>query len=200
MRGIIPPDEKYGDAAVAADHTGESNPIADLLQALSDLRDIAFSLRNLQLLTEGQEIEPRAKELVNEREENRERAKEVAEHEIKVSESGNIYYIKLDKKIEGEMMPSLLPNARIIVLMSPLKNKGTGKISLETKARLGLVAPEGTILKKIMQKVDPKWNGRWNAGSNKRNGGQDINLDIDRFIQALDHEAVKYFERLKSSN
>ena len=33
-------------AALAADHTGEENPIADLLQALDSLRDFELSLNS----------------------------------------------------------------------------------------------------------------------------------------------------------
>ncbi len=50
IRGIFPPHEIFGEAAIAADHTGEENKIADLLQALQYKRDLEFSVRNLKLL------------------------------------------------------------------------------------------------------------------------------------------------------
>lgn len=192
MRGIIKPNEEFGVAAIAADHTGEANQISDLLQSFNDKRDVEFSLRNLQLLLEGKPIEPEAKELLQKRLEDRERAKLIVANEFKKDESGAIYYANLDKKIDGGLLPVLVPDAKIIVLFSPMLDKETKKVvpgTLETKVRLGMSAPDGTDLRKIMERVDPNWGGRWNAGTNKRKGGTTI--DTESYIQALSAELTK---------
>jgi hypothetical protein len=62
--GLLEPDARYGAAAIAADHTGQENPIADLLQALDPLRDFEFSLNSLTLLERGQPLSPTAAEMV----------------------------------------------------------------------------------------------------------------------------------------
>lgn len=198
MRGILPPDDKFGIAAIAADHTGEENEIGDLLNALDDDRNIELSLRNLELLLNGAQLEPRAKELLKKRENERERAKVIAKEKMKITPSGNIYYAELDKEVESELMPPLLPKAKIIVLITPAINEETGKPAIEVKARLGLAAPEGIFLKKFMQKVDPIWSGRWNAGSDKRNGGQNPNtFDLETFMSSLDKEATAYLDKIE---
>ena len=50
MAGVLEADARYGDAALAADHTGEVNDIADLLQALDRRRDLSLSLAMLAAL------------------------------------------------------------------------------------------------------------------------------------------------------
>lgn len=58
VAGDIPPLPVFGEAAIAADHTGEANPIADLLQGLDAKRDYDLSLRNLHLLLRREPLEP----------------------------------------------------------------------------------------------------------------------------------------------
>jgi hypothetical protein len=47
LSGRLDAEDRYGDAAIAADHTGEPNEIADLLQALDGRRDVELSLASL---------------------------------------------------------------------------------------------------------------------------------------------------------
>ena len=61
MRGIIPPEARFGEAAISADHTGAKNDIADMLQGLEEKRDIEYSLRNLELLLGGLPLDKDAK-------------------------------------------------------------------------------------------------------------------------------------------
>ena len=199
MRGIIEPDDKYGEAAIAADHTGEPNEIADLLLALDGKRDVEFSLRNLQLLLYNKPLEEEAAVLLEARIGKREKAKNAVENLMKVTESGNVHYAELPKKIDGELFPSLIPEAKIIILTNPLEVKEGDtvvKVVKEVKARLGLGAPEGTNLRTIMKKADPLFDGRWNAGSNGRNGGLDLNTDMEDYIHRLDVAATEYFNNL----
>ena len=53
VSGRLEPKPEYEAAAIAADHTGAKNGIADLLQSLDSYRDHELSLRNLSLLERG---------------------------------------------------------------------------------------------------------------------------------------------------
>jgi hypothetical protein len=51
--GHLEPLKEYGVAAIAADHTGEENDIADLLQALDERRDLCLAFTSLDRIMEG---------------------------------------------------------------------------------------------------------------------------------------------------
>lgn len=192
MRGILEPLKEFGDAAIAADHTGEPNPIGDLLQSLQAKRDIEFSLRNLQLLRLGKPLEAEAQALLQERLLDRERAKALVESEFKTNQSGEVSYASIDKKLDAGLLPALLPNAKVILTYSPFIDKETTQAvpgRYEVKSRLGMTAPSGTDLRRIMTSVDPAFGGRWNAGSNKRSGGTTI--DMESYVQAIEAELPK---------
>ena len=97
MRGVLPPDDRFAKAAIAADHTGEKNEIADLLQAIQYERDIELAVRNLQLLLDGKPLEKRAADLLEERYKDRIKAEKMVEDE-KIREIGNVSYVELEKK------------------------------------------------------------------------------------------------------
>jgi len=170
MRGILPPDPRFGKAVVAADHTGEPNEIADLLQAIQEDRDLEFSLRNLEYLLDGKPLEPRAQELLKARLDDRERAKKIIESGQFKSE-GDVYFVMLDKRIDGELLPALMPEASAILLASPMKEDPS---KLEVKVRLGVKAPDGFYLN---QQDLPNFGGRWNAGNTKRSGGTPLSVE-----------------------
>lgn len=204
MRGIIEPREEYGVAAIAADHTGEANPIGDLLQALEtemredeqgeirevEIRDIEFSLRNLELLLHGKELEPRAKAILETRYQKRENVLKLIESGMKTTESGKINYFDLDQKTDAGLFPAFMPSAHIALIFNPYKDKKDGLRKTEAKVRLGLGAPDGTDLRRIMENVDEKWGGRWDAGSNNRNGG-DVK-DKEVYAQKLEQVYQEY--------
>ncbi|MBA2355090.1 MAG: hypothetical protein H0V80_10530 [Acidobacteria bacterium] len=58
---MLEPLEEYGAAAIAADHTGDEIPIADLLQALDDERNLDVSYSSLARLQKRQSLEPVAR-------------------------------------------------------------------------------------------------------------------------------------------
>lgn len=197
LRGILPPEEKFGEAAIAADHTGKENKIADLLQSFdaAEKRDLEFSLRNLQLLLEGKSIEKEAQELLANRYEDRKRAERVV-NDGKFHSTGQISWTKLDKKISGELLPALLPDAKIIMLASPLKSDPS---RWEIKLRLGMKALDGLSLKTLMknQDFDPVYGGRWNAGANnrpdpKRKLPSGTTLSPEEYAKKLDELLEKY--------
>ena len=189
MRGILEPKEEFSMAAIASDHTGEKNEIGDLLQALQAERNMEFSLRNLQLLLENKPLEQKAQELLERRLKDRDRAKEIIESG-KFKKEGKVSYAILEEKIDGGLLPALLPDAKVILLASPLKANPS---KWEIKLRLGKNIPEGFILDKklLSQKLDSNYGGRWNAGSNKRSidgietrGGTD--MTPEKYAKKLD--------------
>ena len=74
VSGRLEPKPEYEAAAIAADHTGAKNGIADLLQSLDSSRDHELSLRNLSLLERGLPLEPAAQQALANRIRKRENA------------------------------------------------------------------------------------------------------------------------------
>jgi hypothetical protein len=170
MRGDLEPLEIFGDAAIAADHTGEENSIADLLQALDKKRDYDYSLRNLRLLLDGKELDAEAQAALKKRLTKREKAAELVRGGAFTIQNG-MAWVELDEAIDGEFFPALLPETVLIVMFSPRENE-PGK--WDAKFRLGNAAPARFSLMDVVLPVDEGYGGRWNAGSNKRAGGSDI--------------------------
>lgn len=185
MSGRLGAEDRYGEAAIAADHSGDENAIADLLQALDKERDIELSFDALARL----EARLPQSELVQGRLAER-RAKRLAAAEIvwsgKVAMRGNLAVGDFEQAIDGEFFAPLLPHAAIIMLVSPL---AVNIQRLEVKLRLGRGAPEALSLHALgIQSFDPAYGGRWNAGSNKRGGGTALALDeyVARLSASLD--------------
>lgn len=201
--GVLPPLDKYGQAAIAADHTGEPNEIADILQSIEKMKDddldkdIEFSLKNLQLYLDGKELDPRAQEKLEKRYADRVRALELSER-MNHSEDGKIAYGETEEKIDVALMTSLLPSSELILVMSPLTyNKTNQQVEghFECKVRLGLAAPEGINVSKFMkEKVDAQFDGRWNAGANGR-GNEGSILDLETYAKKLNQEYQGYLKQ-----
>src|SRR5690606_12118354 len=105
--GILPPELEFGLAAIAADHTGQSNQIADVLQPCAKLRDFNFSLRNLAKLLQGEQLENEAQELYEERMHQRKTAQElVGSGQFKMLPNGVAWAI-VDTRLDGALLPSL---------------------------------------------------------------------------------------------
>jgi hypothetical protein len=167
IRGILPSNEIFIQAAIAADHTGEENSIADLLQALDKERDINFSLRNLKLLLDDKPLEEKAQNLLQKRLNDREKVKKMLELG-KFQHEGKLYWAILEEKIDGGLVVGFLPNALLIMLASRLE---ANPERWEIKLRIGKNVLQGFNLNKIeneLRKFDPNYGGRWNAGANKR--------------------------------
>ncbi len=179
VKGILLPEARFGKAAIAADHTGKKNKIADLLQSLRGKRDLEFSLRNLELLLKKCALEPEAQNLLNKRLRNRTMASRLIK-ENKFNRIGNIYYAILNEKNENEFFRDLLPEATIIMIAHPLK---ANPKKWEIHLGLGTNVIDGYRIdnKLIAQKIDKNYGGRWNAGADNRScdgnpahGGTDI--------------------------
>ena len=74
VSGRLEPRPEFGDAAIAADHTGEENSIADLLQGLDEKKNLELSFRNLSLLLSGREVEREATVALDQRRRKRDDA------------------------------------------------------------------------------------------------------------------------------
>lgn len=142
LTGLLSPKQEFCDAVIAADHSGDPNPIADLLQALDPLRDIEFSLRNLNLLLREEPLDQQALDLLKIRRDEQGRAKALVESG-RFHMLGSVAVAKLTaaERVAGEFLPGLLPQAAVIVSGSPMEN---GR--WEIKARLGKAACPGATL------------------------------------------------------
>lgn len=194
MMGLLPPSPEFVAASVAADHTGEQNTIADLLQSLDDGREghrtheqYAESLRNLRLLRDGRPVEQQARRAMELRDAKRSQA-EAAVMSGKVKDHGGIAFGVVEGEIEGAFFPSLLPHSKLIVVACPRPGVLGDWI---VKVRLGSAAPPGMTLHSLaIKKFDPEFGGRWNAGSNKR--GKKTILHPDAWLEAMHQRVARY--------
>jgi type VI protein secretion system component Hcp len=167
MRGPLPPEGKFSKAAIAADHTGEVNRISDLLQALERERDYLFSVRNLFALLRGNRMSAKVKALIAARLREREKLRKLVKAG-KFTFYHNIAYIILDEKVDGALVPALIPKAEVIVVAYPMPSGSSRKWLI--KVRVGKKA-KGIYLNQLHL---PDFGGRWNAGSTSRSGGTNI--------------------------
>lgn len=171
LSGRLPPERRWGDAAVAADHTGAEDPVADLLQPLDDLRDWERSLANLERLLAGQPLDPEVQGLVDRRREQREfLAAHVAAGGFEFD--GGLAWSDFDREVDSELVAPLLPEAVLVLCIHPNFARPGRWIC---RTRLGPAAPAGLSLQRLgIETFDPAWGGRWNAGNNKRGGGTEL--------------------------
>jgi len=169
-RGFLPPEDRFNDAAIAADHTGEENEISDLLGSLMQRRDLEFSLRNLEALLRGTPLAPGAVKALEQRKREREEAADLVSSEA-LHSTGSVYYVWTKSRPDVALFPALLPDAAVVIVGSPM-NKDSGKSVI--KIRLGMKAPDGFMLNTLDL---PDFGGRWNAGNTKRHGGTAIPIE-----------------------
>jgi hypothetical protein len=171
VSGRLDPLLEYGRAALAADHTGEEDEIADTLQALEPWRDVELSFATLRALETGAPLPEQASEALARWRDKRDCAAHYVA-EGTVASDGLMAFGILDHEIDGIFFPPLLPDAVLILLAIPKPNESGTWIM---KLRLGARAPEGfTIHDLQIPTLDPAYGGRWNAGSNARAGGTTI--------------------------
>lgn len=189
MAGLIFPEQHYGAAAIAADHTGEENRIADLLQALEPFRDPWLSLRNLDALERGKRLDDLVPEQLEERGRHRRRAERYV-MDGHFQSTGGLAWAILDRVVDATFFPALLPNACLILLAMPMPERSN---RWEAKLRLGLAAPPGMTLHDLgISDFDPAFGGRWNAGSNRRAGG--TSLPVESYAAMLCQRIWSHFQ------
>ncbi|MDA2922881.1 hypothetical protein MYX07_06485 [Patescibacteria group bacterium AH-259-L07] len=160
LSGALSPDDQFGEAAIAADHTGAINEIADLLQALENKRDLQYSAGQLHCLLRGSALNAESQNLLDQRRREREHAKAVSFKDI----GDGVYLGQSNQSVEGAFFPALHPSARIIVYASPYKETTRWYVRI----RAGQRWPEGASINKLQL---PDFGGRWNAGSTGRGCG-----------------------------
>lgn len=203
MSGVLQPEERFGVAAIAADHTGEANNIADLLQGIEsamsgeasekstseqNLSKYLYSLEQLQNLLTGKELDEKAKEFLARRLEKRELLQNLIAHDqIKyVGENEEVAYMETDQeKFDATMLIGLLPNTKVIFTTRQVEE---GKTIVN--ARLGKAIKTGTDLRDIMNAINEPFGGRWNAGANRRKGGTDSSAE-DIAIKIAEYLKIK---------
>lgn len=186
MCGAVEPLPELGEAAIAADHTGEVNAIADLLQALDRRRDYDYSLECLKRLLRGAPLDGEAHKALDARAAKRELAARLVSSGA-IAFSDGVATVVTPEMVDGELLPPLLPHAWLIVSFSPRPGEAN---RWNCKARIGNAAPQSLALSRVMKAVDPNYGGRWNAGSNTRGGGSAV--DPETYIAKV-IEQVKLF-------
>ncbi len=164
MSGEIDPMDEFVSAGIAADHTGEQNVLADLLEAnYEDDANIGKVVNLVRGFVSGEQKpidDANYQQRVLERESLQQRYKS----DMNTTEDGDIVYGGFDEWVDGVLIAPLFPKAKVIVIAIPHKDEQdvpTGKLVIKT--RLGGSA-EGINLKHLGL---PDWGGRWNAGSTR---------------------------------
>src|SRR5690606_35102391 len=186
MAGRLPPDRIFGEAALAADHTGEENEIADLLQGLdaeqsrTGVRDIEICFTNLRRSIDKSRLDDVAARALSARLRKRAEAEALVAGR-RFQRVGLLEFAVLDSPTDGEFFPALLPGATVIMVANPLPSDPA---RWQVKLRLGNSAPEGFSLTELqIHELDAAYGGRWNAGSNRRGGG--TTLDPAKYAEKV---------------
>lgn len=164
--GALPPESRWEQAALAADHTGARDDVADLLQAIQDARDVHHSLRQLRALLEGRALEPRSHELLTQRREDRDAMSAARFTQV---EGAPVWWVQLERKVDSALAVDVVADGAVVLLASPMPGtQNHAPMRWEVKVRAGMRFPPGHSLAELAL---PDFGGRWNAGSTKRHGG-----------------------------
>ncbi len=185
MLGIIEPEERFLRSVIAADHTGEEDSIADLLQSIEYSRNLDSISNSLFLMLEGKELPQDAKDMLGLREKNRERVRSMIEHN-RFHKIGSIAVFITESNLDPAILVSLLPDSSAIMVSSQSKKDESRWIH---RIRLGKDI-DGVSLKNCNL---PDFGGRWNAGSTRRHGGS--TLGPLEYGKVLDQELDKLMLR-----
>lgn len=177
LLGLLEPDPKLGAAAIAADHTGAENDLADALQALQHRRDFAESLAAAQAVLARKPLSSDAEEALRGRRAQRAEAQSLAHSRGKLI--GTVFWVDAPARIDGELMLPCAGGAELLLLTLRMPEGRT-----ECKIRLLPGASQGfTLFDLRWGELDANFGGRWNAGSNKRGGGTSISAQ--RYAELL---------------
>ena len=182
LSGLLAPDPDYGVAAIAADHTGADNPVADLLQGLDahwsrngrpavSSQELEYFFDCLDRFERGAPLDQFAQDALSKRQESRTHAERLVANGCFVTEEGVCFGV-LDEPLEGELLLPVLSDALLVATANRHRQHPE---RWQIKLRLGLAAAEGHSLKALrVEEFDPAYGGRWNAGSNNRGHGTDL--------------------------
>jgi hypothetical protein len=165
MAGFLQPEDQFGQAAIAADHTGEDNEIANLLQALQPLGNLEFSLRNLGFLLNDQTLDHQAVGLLRKRIRERETLKALVGSRGLIKD-GEVTCVIVTENLDAGLLPALLPSSGLAVMAF---RKPGDRSRWHYNIRLCQSAIGRYTLHELdVRSFDESFGGRWNAGSNKR--------------------------------
>jgi len=183
LTGRLEPHDRYGAAAVAADHTGAEDAIADLLQGLdahwsrtrrgpADLGTIEYLFDCLDRLERGVELpDAFAREAQDHRLRARERAAQIAQTMTIERGVATAFLEDGEGPVEGELFLPHTPTASLVASTNPHRDH-PGR--WRWKVRLGGGAPSWMSLHDLgIRSFDGIFGGRWNAGSNNRPGREE---------------------------
>jgi hypothetical protein len=177
LAGLLRPHWRLNDAAIAADHTGTEDALADGLQAVDQCRDFELSLEVARCVLAGRAVPEAALPLLDRRHRARQEAARLADS---ASVEDGVALIVSETVTDGELFPGLLPDAVMIVISCPHPTTPGRRV---IKLRLGPAAPAGLSITRLgITEFDPGYGGRWNAGSNRRStDGTDGSTDYADF-------------------
>lgn len=178
IMGLLDPDDSLIAASIAADHTGDANPVADLLQAMDEARkgdrtveQYVESVNSLILLREGRRLPAASQRALDRRYARRDAAVRLV-RDGWFHLDGPLAWAELRDEIDAAFFLPLLPHATLIMAAQPREDR---RDRWNVKLRVGHAAPRGFTLHSLgIQNWNPAFGGRWNAGSNKRGGGTSI--------------------------
>lgn len=183
MSGVLPPDEAlFGAAVIAADHTGEQNSIADLLQALDSKRDYRLSAESLFSLLAGEPLKEEVYDVLSTRYATRTQAYELALGNAHRMNLEHLAIVETDQKIAGEMFTQIFRDHLALLLIETMGDKTVCKVRLTGRGMEHSLNLHDLKLHEVL----PGWGGRWNAGSNSRAGGCDLSFNAQEIAQAID--------------
>ncbi len=185
ITGALPPLDIYGEAVMAADHTGQADAIADLLQAIEEgpksgeilaKERLAFSIRELGALLSGNKLSEDSQRFYDDRVSAREVWKGRLKDFVQL-ENGTFYYIFNEKVLSDpcpEFVSVLLPEAKLILVFH---NDTSNHDFLQLRVLRG-IAGEDKFRVDDPNLIFPEvagFGGRSDAGSNRRGGVSIVN-------------------------
>jgi hypothetical protein len=175
LLGHLPADPELVAASVAADHTGEANRVADVLQALDEgrrgHRTAEHYLQSLRAVEDALAGRPLGDAVTEALERRRKRRGLALALKDSFDLLDGVAVAVSDHSIDSAFFPAVVPEAAVIMVASP---NVADPARWTIKLRLGESAPQGLTLHSLrITEWDPLFGGRWNAGSNGRGGGTD---------------------------
>ncbi len=184
MLRVLQPHPILDRAALSADHTCLPDPIADVLQEMTELKQEpgyekeAWRLKRFSLgvllfeqIVTGRGVEGREllEKLQHIRQEKRALANQIfARRDFESFDNGAL--ILVQQGIDSEFLPAVFRDAAIILSVSP-RTDNSGKHNIRIRLGANALNRGITRAKLNLEAFDPAAGGRMDAGSNERGGG-----------------------------
>lgn len=186
-----------GEAVKCADHSGEPNVIADLLQGMESQKNFKLSAEALITLLTN-EFPDFGRAMYAKRMDLRDAISELILNPNAVKKIGNIVVVKSDSRLESELIAPFFPDAYAIISSEPKPSIGAGHTL--TRIRLctrGIESRLSLLDLGINYGPDPiniNWGGRWNAGSDSRGGGSPRESSLEKMAYQLNERIEEYLK------